>query len=62
MPEQPDKPQHPTALHDPLDPDQDAPTIPLPPDTNSQPPEPIRDPGSPEPISEPDPAGPTRLL
>jgi len=56
----------PVAPHDPMDPDQDPDSIPLPPDSIPQPREPIREPvpdrGEPEPITDPQPHEPTRLL
>ena len=47
---------------DPLDPDQTPESIPLPPDSNPHPREPVREPGQPEPIDDPHPPEPTRLV
>jgi len=52
----------PSTPYDPLDPDQTPESIPLPPDSNPQPREPVREPGQPEPIKDPDPPQPTRLV
>jgi hypothetical protein len=57
--EKPTRP--PTAPYDPLEPDQNPGSIPLPPDTNPEP-EPVREPESPQPITDPQPPEPTRLL
>jgi len=58
-----DKPNlPPTSPHDPLDPERDPSIIPLPPDTNPQPREPVREPDDPVPVVDPEPREPTRLM
>jgi hypothetical protein len=51
----------PRSPHDPLDPDQDPDSIPLPPDS-PEPGTPVREPDLPQPIIDPQPPEPTRLL
>jgi hypothetical protein len=51
----------PTAPYDPSDPEQDPAPIPLPPDTDSQPKAPVREPDQPPPITDPSVPEPTRL-
>lgn len=51
----------PTTPYDPSDPDYDPAPIPLPPDTGSQPPAPVREPDQPPPIEDPSTPEPTRL-
>lgn len=51
----------PTTPYDPSDPDENPDPLPLPPDSNRQPPAPVREPDDPAPITDPSTPEPTRL-